>query len=118
MVHALRKLVVEAPPGGLPALPAAVEVAVYHIALEAFTNVVRHAQAKHCWIRFELAGESPHGILQVDIIDDGIGLPDEPRPGVGLSSMRERAAELGGTCAMVPVSDGGTRVMVHLPLAG
>jgi signal transduction histidine kinase len=42
-------------PEELPSLPAAVEVAAYRIAQEALTNVVHHAQARHCLVRLELA---------------------------------------------------------------
>jgi two-component system NarL family sensor kinase len=48
--------------------------------------------------------------------DDGVGVPEDRRAGVGLSSMRERAEELGGTCDVKPVLTGGTRVLARLPL--
>jgi two-component system NarL family sensor kinase len=101
-------------PEHLPPLPATVEVAAYRITQEAMTNVVRHAQAQSCRIR--LALDETSGVLQLQIIDDGVGLPADRRAGVGLASMRERAAELGGTCVIEPVRSGGTRVVVHLPL--
>lgn len=99
-------------PESLPPLPAAVEVAAYRIAQEALTNVARHAQAKVCRVRVSLGGE-----LELEITDDGIGLPEDRRAGVGLSSMRERAAELGGTCVVEPAGlTGGTRLLARLPL--
>ena len=97
-------------PEQLPPLPAAVEVAAYRIVQEAITNVVRHARAHTCQVRLTLADE-----LRLDIQDDGIGLSPEQPAGVGLRSMRERAAELGGTCA-VAIAAGGARVLVRLPL--
>jgi signal transduction histidine kinase len=99
-------------PEQLPPLSAAVEVAAYRIAQEALTNVVRHANAHHCTIR--LAFEN--AMLSVEIVDDGIGLPEERRAGVGMHSIRERAEELGGTCVIEASSTGGTRVLAHLPL--
>ncbi len=101
-------------PEHLPLLSAAVEVAAYRIALEALTNVMRHAHARHCLIRFSL-----NDALQIEVIDDGIGLPAAPRgrAGVGLTSMRERAAELGGTCVVERAPIGGTRVIARLPLS-
>ncbi len=99
-------------PQQLPPLPAAVEVAVYRIVQEALTNVLRHAQARAC--RVEL---STGATLRLEITDDGTGLPEDRRTGVGLSSMRERAAELGGTCLVERSTVmGGTRVLATLPV--
>ena len=98
-------------PERLPGLPAAVEVAAYLIATEALTNVVRHAHARTCTLRLAC-----NGALELEVRDDGRGLPDQPRAGVGLTSMRERAAELGGTCTVEAVAGGGTLVRAHLPL--
>jgi two-component system, NarL family, sensor kinase len=95
-----------------PPLPAAVEVAAYRIALEAITNVSRHAKARHCSVRLSLVGD-----LCLEVIDDGRGLPDEVRAGVGLISMRERAEELGGTCRTEALPQGGTEVMARLPVS-
>jgi signal transduction histidine kinase len=104
------QIVVEAP-DHLPPLSAAVEVAAYRIIQEALTNVVKHAQAGRCIVRLAAA----HA-LEVEITDDGVGLPDERRAGVGLLSLRERAEELGGTCVIEAPPEGGTRVMARLPL--
>jgi len=104
------KISVEAP-GRLPPLPAAVEVATYRIVQEAMTNVVRHAKARVCHVRLSVN----HG-LELRITDDGIGLPEERHAGVGIPSMRERAAELGGTFAAERLPGGGSRVLARLPL--
>ncbi|TQN44343.1 histidine kinase/DNA gyrase B/HSP90-like ATPase [Blastococcus colisei] len=101
-------------PARLPALPAAIEVAAYRVAQEALTNVVRHARASACTARLTTEPE----LLVVEVADDGRGLPEELIPGVGLASMRERAAEMGGTCVVEDIPEGGTRVLVHLPLPG
>ena len=98
-------------PEQLPSLPAAVEVAAYRIAQEALTNVVRHAQAHTCSIHFTLDNG-----LCVEVCDDGRGIPAGQRAGVGLTSMRERAEELGGTCEIEAIPAGGTRIYVRLPL--
>jgi signal transduction histidine kinase len=98
-------------PDALPPLPAAVEVAAYRIAQEALNNVVRHTHAQHCTLRLE----SNHA-LELEICDDGQGIPPDARSGVGLLSMRERAAELGGTCVIESLPEGGTRVLARLPL--
>ena len=100
-------------PADVPPLPAAVEVAAYRIALEALTNVERHAHAQHCLVRLELAGGQSLGL---SISDDGRGLPGDYQAGVGIASMRERAAELGGDCTLTAQPGGGTSVQVRLPL--
>jgi signal transduction histidine kinase len=103
-------VLVEAPED-LPDLPAAVEVAVYRITQEALTNVVRHAWARTCVVRLVVNHD-----VRLEIVDDGDGIPAQRSAGVGLSSMRERASELGGSCIVEPVPKGGTHVLVHLPL--
>jgi two-component system, NarL family, sensor kinase len=101
---------VDAPPH-LLALPAAVEVAAYRIAMEAVTNAARHASARQCRLRLSI-----DDTLEVEVWDDGVGLPAVRRDGVGLAAMRERAAELGGTCLIDGRPGGGTRVLARLPL--
>ncbi len=99
-------------PESLPPLSAAVEVAAYRIAQEALNNVNHHAHARNCSVRLSVQDE-----LRLEISDDGVGLAAEARAGVGLISMRERAAELGGHCVIEARPEGGTRVLAHLPLA-
>ncbi len=99
-------------PDTLPLLPAAVEVAAYRIALEAITNSVRHAQAHTCQLCLNI-----NDGLQLEIRDDGLGLPIGYQAGVGLSSMRERTAELGGTFHIESTSGGGIVISVQLPFA-
>lgn len=98
-------------PDHLPLLPAAVEVAAYHIALEALTNVARHAHARSCRICLSLQDG-----LCIEITDDGEGLPAAFHTGIGLTSMRERAAELGGEFKLESGATHGTRVWARLPL--
>jgi signal transduction histidine kinase len=101
-------------PDELPTLPAAVEVACYRIAQEAVTNIARHAQARRCEIR--LSVEDAPSVLRFEVVDDGIGIAADRVAGVGLSSMRERAEELGGALAVGPAPEGGTLVLARLPL--
>ena len=98
-------------PAMLPPLPAAVELATYRIAQEALTNVVRHARARTCRLRLTVSE-----VLRLEVIDNGIGLASAGPPGVGLRSIRERAAELGGISSIGPGRSNGTRVFVQLPL--
>ncbi|HLF74362.1 MAG TPA: GAF domain-containing sensor histidine kinase [Anaerolineales bacterium] len=97
----------------LPPLPAAVEVAAYRIVLEAFTNLVRHAEASQCTIRIKL----DDGSLWLEVSDNGKGLSAKTHSGIGLTSMHERAAELGGECVVEEIPSGGTRVRARLPFA-
>ena len=71
----------------------------------------RRARASQVSVRLAMDGDDLH----VTVTDDGIGLPEHPRPGVGLGSMAERAAELGGRATITPAPGGGTRVHAVLP---
>ena len=99
-------------PQNFPRLSAAVEVAAYRIVLEAVTNVINHAQAGLCGVSLILE----NGNLNMEIKDDGIGLPEAHIHGIGLDSMRERAEELGGRFELVSSSQ-GTRVYGEIPIA-
>jgi signal transduction histidine kinase len=92
-------------------LPAAVEVAAYRIVQEALANVVRHAHARTCKVQLAV-----DGALDITVADDGRGIARNHRAGIGLTSMRERAAELGGSCVVESVPNGGTSVRARLPL--
>jgi len=94
--------------GELPELPAAVEVMVFRAAVEAVTNVVRHSDATHCGVRLTATSHE----LELRVWDDGT--PAGPwMPGVGLTGMRERAEELGGT---LQVGTAGNSVRARVPL--
>jgi two-component system, NarL family, sensor kinase len=95
----------------LPEIPAAVEVAAFRVVQEALNNVIRHAQARHCAIA--IAADSG---LRILIQDDGVGFPQGNRSGVGLQSMRERAAEVGGVCIIENGAERGVAVRLSLPL--
>ncbi|WP_298885174.1 GAF domain-containing sensor histidine kinase [uncultured Serinicoccus sp.] len=92
---------------------AAVEVAAYRIVTEALTNVVRHARAGTCLVQLQIRD----GWLLIEVQDDGVGLTDAAS-GVGLVSMRERAAELGGTLVTGARPGGGTTVAARIPIGG
>ena len=96
----------------VPVLPAAVELSVYRIVEQAVANVVLHSAARHCVVEIRAGAD-----VLVVIEDDGGGIPAGTRPGVGVSSMRERADELGGTFSLAAGAGGGTRVTASIPLA-
>jgi signal transduction histidine kinase len=102
----------------LPPLPAEIEAAAYYIALEALTNMDKHARAQVCHVRLRLSADhvAPQAaVLELDIRDDGRGMPSRTHGGLGLLSMQARAAEVGGTCCIEPDPGGGTAVSVRIP---
>ena len=92
-----------------------VETALFRIAQEALNNVAKHARARNVAITLWRAASD----VVMSIADDGIGLaatrPGE-RSGLGLVTMRERAQAIGGRFVVEPVSEGGTRLTVKVPL--
>jgi signal transduction histidine kinase len=110
-------------------LPADVEVSVYRIVQEALTNVARHSGARTCNVAIARAD----GSLRLVIEDDGCGLHARTGPGgretigttgetsaqrgLGLIGMRERAQALAGRFVIENRAEGGTRVVVTLPVA-
>jgi two-component system, NarL family, sensor kinase len=103
------KVIIQAPES-MPALPSSVEVAAYRIAGEALTNVVRHSDAKLASVRLT----TDDGTLEMIITDDG-STTAPWSPGLGLASIKTRAAEVGGSCEAGPTAEGG-RVVAVLPL--
>jgi signal transduction histidine kinase len=105
-------------PKKMPGLPAAVEVAAYRIITEALINVIRHASATNCEIFLKINSSNE---LQLDVVDNGVGLPSKLKPanngGIGLTSIRERAMELGGSCVFENLETGGTSVKAILPFS-
>jgi signal transduction histidine kinase len=99
--------------GEVTAVPAAVEVAAYRIASEALTNVVRHSSATEVTVDLSQAEHR----LRLVVQDNGRAANGAWVSGVGLSSMRERAGELGGTVVAGP-HDAGGRVEATLPWEG
>lgn len=106
------EVVITAPPE-LRGLPAAVEVAAYRIGQEALENVRKHARARTCEVSVSL--DDSH--LQLEVHDDGEGVDPESTWGVGMVTMRERAAELGGSFGVEPEAGGGTRIRAILPVS-
>jgi signal transduction histidine kinase len=101
-------------PDDLGELPAAVEVAAFLIATEAVTNVIRHAMASRCDVDIRL--EAPDWLV-VEVVDDGVALPDGHQAGGGWALMRERAEELGGVFLFERLPHGGSRIRAELPVA-
>jgi signal transduction histidine kinase len=96
--------------GRVTGLSAAAEVAAYRITAEALANVAKHSGARHVDVCLGHEG----GVVTVRVADDGVGLPRQAAAGVGITSMHQRATELGGTCTVTGGS-GGTTVVATLP---
>jgi two-component system, NarL family, sensor histidine kinase UhpB len=100
-------------------LPADVETGLYRIAQESLSNVVKHSGATRATLRLE----TRPGYAAVQVEDNGVGFDLEEaavdsadRYGVGLLSMRERTAALGGTFRVESGVGRGTRIYVVIPL--
>jgi signal transduction histidine kinase len=112
-------IVVDAPDRARAAeLPPSIASVLYRIAQEAIANAARHARAST--VRVSLTSGAREATLEV--VDDGEGF-DVPeayarRPGMGLFTMRERVALLGGRFAITSEHGAGTRVVATLPLEG
>jgi two-component system, NarL family, sensor kinase len=107
---ALDRLPIHIDASDLPPLPAAVEVAAYRIVMEALTNVVRHSGATQANLALRVGDDD----LTIDISDNGNPV-GEWTPGIGITSMKERASELGGTVTYRSAPTGST-VTAKLPL--
>jgi PAS domain S-box-containing protein len=96
-------------------LPPDVQIALYRILQEALTNVARHSGAKAVGIEFERSSS----LVEVAVTDDGIGFDAKAvavsSHRLGIQSMRERAAMLGGTVRFISQRK-GTRILVQVPL--
>ena len=92
-------------------------IAIFRIAQEALTNIVRHAKATHVMLRLT----HDDGRLGLDIVDDGVGFDvafarARPAASIGLFGMAERVALVGGTFDISSTPGVGTRVHVRVPM--
>jgi two-component system NarL family sensor kinase len=94
-------------------LTPAAEVAAYRMVQEALSNVHRHAHATEVAIGLH----QRRSMLHVTVADNGVGMPEKLRIGVGLSSLRERIEEIGGRL-MIRAAKPGTILMASVPLNG
>ena len=86
---------------------------VYRILQETLNNVVRHSKSPSAWVRLKLTA----GHLRLEVEDRGVGIALEAAGGLGLIAMRERADILQGTLALMRPPEGGTLVILEMPLA-
>jgi len=89
--------------------------ALFRVLQESLSNIQQHAKASQA--RVELAQHG--GMLTMTISDNGIGLPETSRNKVGsfgLVGIEERIRILGGACTIAGTPNGGTTVMVSVPV--
>ena len=101
--------------GSEPEVPAATKEALYRLAQEALHNAAKHARAR----TLDVVLEVTNGAVDLLVADDGRGFdPDGDFPGhLGLRSMRERTAAVGGTLEIASAPGAGTRLSVRVPVA-
>jgi PAS domain S-box-containing protein len=104
----------------LTRLPADAELTLYRILQEALKNVEKHARARHVVVHLTQRG----AFVQLAIIDDGIGFDPDHHPakrigkgGLGLLSMRERAAYVGGALKVKSAPGKGTTIRARVPFS-
>jgi signal transduction histidine kinase len=103
----------------VPGLSATADLAIYRIAQEALTNVVKHTG--HASVRVELRDEP--GVLVLEVLDDGGDVVVYPHPledvvtHHGIVGMRERVALFAGSLEAAARPEGGFRVLARLPVA-
>ena len=87
-------------------------VHIYRVLQEALNNVSRHSGASDAWIQLRFSPD----LLELEVEDHGRGfVADKMQRGIGLVAMRERAELIGGTLAISPRPQGGTRVRLLIP---
>lgn len=99
--------------GPCASLTLVVEIGLLRVAQEALANVAKHAAAAHVSITLDCRDD----VVRLRVSDDGTGFDDDGRAaGYGLTSMRQRAEDLGGTCAVRSATGAGTTVEVVVPV--
>lgn len=99
----------------LPLVPSSQYEQVVRAISEGLTNVARHAQARHAWVRTSQSGET----LTLEIGDDGVGFSSEGTMQAGhygLLGLRERARLAQGRFEVRSAPGEGTLLLLHLPL--
>jgi two-component system, NarL family, sensor histidine kinase UhpB len=113
-------------PHDLSILDEPTALTAFRVVQESLTNIFRHANASSAQVRVEFGslraqssseeGSECAPALLIEIEDNGIGIPDQPSPGLGVLGMKERVQALGGTISIGRRAGGGTRVSASLSL--
>ena len=118
LVNALgprHQLKVQLEAGEEPEIPLEAKESLYRATQEALNNIVKHANASEVHVKLKME----NGQLILEISDNGTGFdPNQKFPGhLGLQSMNERVAHVGGTFTLESAPNRGTRICVMLPIA-
>ena len=105
-------LTVQLEEGSAMDLPATTELGLSRVALEAITNVVRHARATSAVITLRRDQRQ----LELAVTDDGVGIAQPYVSGIGITSMRSRVQAMGGTFEITPRPGGGTILSARVPV--
>ncbi len=97
-------------------VPAHIDIALFGIAREACTNIVRHAGAQNASITLRIVEDASTNVASLVVEDDGCGMMNAAHSGHGIEGMRERATLLSGRFTVGPRAGGGTRLAVTIPL--
>jgi two-component system sensor histidine kinase UhpB len=96
----------------LPPLSTEIELVIYRVAQEALTNVIRHAKAAHCRVELNL----DDGVVELRVVDDGVGMASPGAETIGIEGMRERALLTNGTLDIQSQPGEGTQVTLRVPV--
>lgn len=103
--------------GGVESIPVVQTSVLYRVAQEAVNNALRHGKPEHVVLRLGVE----HGVARLEVEDDGVGFDiaeaEARRSGMGLFTMRERAALVGGALEIHSESGRGTRIVAIVPIA-
>ena len=91
------------------------KVSIYRTVQECLTNIIKHADASNAWLSVKIVEPAGNAGVRIIVEDDGKGLGEDEKTGLGLTGMRERADALGGWLTLEPRPGGGLRVESHLP---
>jgi signal transduction histidine kinase len=100
--------------GDRPDLSPGVDLSAYRIVQEGLTNALKHAKGAHAEVVVRYIDSS----VELEIADDGPGVPNGDGKGHGLVGMRERVALYGGTIEAGPRAEGGFVLRAWLPVEG
>lgn len=99
-----------------PEVPPELPRAAYRIVEQALLNAVAHGRAGSCRVDIRRVGNPPGGAVEIDVVDDGSGLPTPiPRPGSGWAVIEAWTSITGGSWSVASAPDGGVVVGVRIP---